>query len=146
RPRGEGWHAAADSIDSSSPARAPPPCRHFGLCGGCVLQHWQDAAYRTWKSALLAAALRAAGFTPPDPPDLIPGLPGARRRLDFAVRRAGGRIILGLHGPRSAEVIDLTDCLVLHPMLLALLPLLRPLLHGLRAIRRQASIIINLLD
>jgi 23S rRNA (uracil1939-C5)-methyltransferase len=146
RPRGDGWHAAAQSIDTASLARAQPPCRHFGRCGGCVLQHWRDAPYRSWKSALLEAALRAAGFTPPRPLDLIPGLPGERRRLDFAVRRAGGRMILGLHGPRSAEIIDLTDCLVLHPTLLALLAPLRTLLHGLRAIRRQASVVINLLD
>jgi 23S rRNA (uracil1939-C5)-methyltransferase len=146
RPRGDGWHAAAQSIDTASPARAEPPCHHFGRCGGCVLQHWQDAAYRTWKSALLEAALRAAGFTPPRPLDLIPGVPGERRRFDFAVRRAGGRIILGLHGPRSAEIIDLTDCVVLHATLLALLAPLRALLHGLRAIRRQASVFINLLD
>jgi 23S rRNA (uracil1939-C5)-methyltransferase len=146
RPRGEGWHAVAASIDAPSPDRALPPCRHFGRCGGCALQHWQDTAYRTWKSALLAAALRSAGFVAPEPLDLVPGLPGERRRLDFAVRRAGGRIILGLHGPRSAEIVDLTDCPVLHPTLLALLPPLRALLEGLRAIRRQASIVINLLD
>lgn len=38
RPRGDGWHAAAEAIDTPSPARAQPPCRHFGHCGGCVLQ------------------------------------------------------------------------------------------------------------
>ena len=146
RPRGDGWHAAAEAIDTPSPARAQPPCRHFGHCGGCVLQHWQDAPYRAWKSALLAAALRTAGFSPPDPLDLVPGQPGARGRLDFAVRRAGGRIILGLHGARSADIIDLTDCPVLHPTLLALLAPLRTLLRDLHAIRRQGSVVINLLD
>ena len=146
RRRGEGWHAAAASIDAPSPDRVRPPCRHFGPCGGCALQHWQDAAYRVWKAGLLEAALRSAGFIPPGPIELIPGLPGERRRLDFAVRRAGGRIILGLHGPRSAEVVDLTACLVLHPTLLALLAPLRALLHGLRAIRRQGNVVVNLLD
>src|ERR1700733_4795315 len=99
RPRGDGWQAAVDSIDIPSPDRAQPPCRHFGTCGGCALQHWQDAPYRAWKSALLTAALRTAGFVPPDQPGPTQGLPGERRRLDFAVRRVGGRIILGLHGP-----------------------------------------------
>ena len=145
-PRGEGWLAVAETIDEPSPDRAPPPCRHFGECGGCVLQHWQDAAYRTWKCGLLDAALRAAGFALPGVLELVPGLPGERRRIDFAVRRAGGRIILGLHGSRSAEVVDLTDCIVLHPTLLALLAPLRVLLQGLRAIRRQGAVVINLLD
>ncbi len=146
RRRGEGWHAAAESIDVPSPARVQPPCRHFGRCGGCALQHWQEGAYRAWKAGLLEAALRSAGFSPPAPIKLVPGLPGERRRLDFAIRRAGGRLALGLHGPGSAEVVDLTECLVLHPKLLALLVPLRALLHGLRAVRRQAEVVINLLD
>jgi 23S rRNA (uracil1939-C5)-methyltransferase len=146
RRSGTGWHAAVETIDEPSPARALPPCRHFGRCGGCVLQHWQDAAYRTWKSGLLEGALRAAGFALPGALELVAGLPGERRRLDFAIRRVGGRIILGLHGSRSTEVVDLTDCSVLHPTLLALLAPLRALLQGLRAIRRQGAAVINLLD
>ena len=61
RPRGDGWHAIPDSIDAPSPARAPAPCRHFGSCGGCVLQHWRDADYRAWKTGLLEAAFQVEG-------------------------------------------------------------------------------------
>ncbi len=146
RSIGDGWAAEAETIEDRSDARVGPPCRHFGRCGGCVLQHWRDAEYRAWKAGLLSFALRQAGFDPPDPMPFHPGLPGERRRIDFAVRRAGGRIILGLHGPRSAEVIDLTDCLVLHPALMALITPLRSLLSGLRAVKREASVVINLLD
>jgi 23S rRNA (uracil1939-C5)-methyltransferase len=146
QPRGDGWHAFAEAIADSTDARVEPPCRHFGRCGGCVLQHWRDAAYRTWKTGLVSYALRLAGFSPPDPLPFIPGLPGERRRIDFAVRRAAGRIVLGLHEQRSAEVVDITDCLVLHPTLMALFQPLRALLQGLTAIRREASVAINLLD
>jgi 23S rRNA (uracil1939-C5)-methyltransferase len=145
RTIGDGWAAAAETIEDRSDARIDPPCKHFGRCGGCVLQHWQDAEYRAWKAGLLSFALRQAGFDVPEPLPFHAGLPGERRRIDFAVRRAGGRIILGLHGPRSAEVIDLTDCLVLHPILMALLAPLRSLLGGLRSIRREASVVVNLL-
>jgi 23S rRNA (uracil1939-C5)-methyltransferase len=146
RPRGDGWYALARSIPQANEARMEPPCRHFGRCGGCVLQHWHDADYRSWKSGLLSYALRQAGFAPPDPIEFIPGLPGERRRLDFAVRRVPGRMILGLHEQRSSKVVDLTDCLVLHPILVALMAPLRTLLLGLRAVRREASVVINLLD
>jgi 23S rRNA (uracil1939-C5)-methyltransferase len=146
RTIGDGWAAVADTIEDPSEARVDPPCQHFGRCGGCVLQHWRDAEYRAWKAGLLSFALRQAGFAVPDPLPFHPGLPGERRRIDFAVRRAGGRIILGLHGPRSAEVIDLTDCLVLHPVLMALITPLRSLLSGLRAVKREASVVVNLLD
>jgi 23S rRNA (uracil1939-C5)-methyltransferase len=144
--RGDGWHAFAETIANSSEARVEPPCPHFGRCGGCVLQHWRDADFRKWKSGLLSHALRQAGFAPPDPLPFVPGLPGERRRMDFAVRRSAGRIILGLHEQRSAEVVDITGCLVLHPALMALMGPLRTLLQGLRAIRREASVVINLLD
>ena len=111
-----------------------------------MLQHWRDEDYRAWKSGLLSHALRQAGFLAPDPLDYVPGQPGERRRVDFAVRRAAGRIILGLHKQRSSEVIDLTECLVLHPRLMGLMEPLRALLLGLRAVRREASVVINLLE
>lgn len=146
QPRADGWHAVAENITGITEARVDPPCRHFGRCGGCVLQHWRDDHYRGWKSGLVSYALRQAGFTPPDPLPFVAGLPGERRRIDFAVRRAGGQIVLGLHEQRSAEVVDITDCLVLHPALMALIGPLRALLQGLQAVRREASVIINLLD
>jgi 23S rRNA (uracil1939-C5)-methyltransferase len=146
QPQGDGWSAQAEVITNPSNARVEPPCRHFGRCGGCVLQHWRDADYRAWKAGLLSHALRQAGFTPPDPLPFVPGLPGERRRIDFAVRRIAGHIVLGLHEQRSAEIVDITDCLVLHPTLMALIGPLHTLLQTMRAIRRDASVVINLLD
>jgi 23S rRNA (uracil1939-C5)-methyltransferase len=144
--RGDGWHAHAEAIANPSDARVEPPCRHFGRCGGCVLQHWRDSEYRAWKAGILSYALGQAGFMLPGQLPFVPGLPGERRRIDFAVRRAAGRIILGLHEQRSAEVIDLTDCLVLHPTLMALMAPMRALLQRLSAVRREGSVVINLLE
>ncbi len=144
--RPPGGKATAERIEHPSSARVSPPCQHFGRCGGCVLQHWRDKEYQAWKSGLLSQALRQAGFTPPEEPSLLPGAPGERRRMDFAVQRANGRIILGLHALRSPEIVDITHCLILHPKLMALLPPLRALLRRVSAIRRQASVVINLLD
>ena len=66
--------------------------------------------------------------------------------MDFAVRRVGKQVVLGLHRTRSGEVTDLSDCHVLHPALLALLTPLREILPRLHALRREASVIVNLLD
>lgn len=66
--------------------------------------------------------------------------------MDLAIRRIGGRIILGLNRENSSEVIDLATCLVLHPALFALLAPLRDLLARITALRRQGSVIANLLD
>ncbi|HET6605986.1 MAG TPA: RsmD family RNA methyltransferase [Rhodopila sp.] len=146
RARGEGWLAEAEAVETTSRERAAPPCGHFGRCGGCALQHWADEPYRHWKASLVATALRHAGYTPPDPVPFRHGLPGERRRMDFAVRRFGRKIVLGLHGAGSSDVEDLTGCLVLHPTLQTLLAPLRTLFAGLSALRKEASVIVNLLD
>jgi 23S rRNA (uracil1939-C5)-methyltransferase len=53
---------------------------------------------------------------------------------------------LGLHSPRSSDIVDLAMCPVLHPTLVALLPPLRALLRGLGALKREGSALLNLLD
>jgi 23S rRNA (uracil1939-C5)-methyltransferase len=66
--------------------------------------------------------------------------------MDLAAHRTRNGVALGLHRQRSAEIVDLTTCLVLHPELVALMPPLRGLLTRLQALRRQGSVIANLLD
>jgi 23S rRNA (uracil1939-C5)-methyltransferase len=48
--------------------------------------------------------------------------------------------------PRSREIVDLVDCHVLHPVLMRLLAPLRAALAGLGALRREGSVVANLLD
>ena len=74
--------------------------------------------------------------------------PGARRRIDLAIRRDGGRVLVGLHRRRrgSRAVVDMRTCLVLDPRLLALVASLRALLPSLDALRAEGSAVLNLLD
>jgi 23S rRNA (uracil1939-C5)-methyltransferase len=66
--------------------------------------------------------------------------------MDFAARREGGALCLGLHAPHSRAIVDVLDCHVLDPTLTALLPPLRTTLASLSALRREASVLCNLLD
>lgn len=66
--------------------------------------------------------------------------------MDLAARRTHTGIALGLHRHRSAEVIDLSSCLVLNPALVALFPSLRDLLRRLQCLRRKGPVIANQLD
>ena len=111
-----------------------------------MLQHWHDDAYIAWKSEKLRTALRRAGFADAAVAAPARTAPGERRRMDLAALRAGGKISLGLHRLHSADVVDLTECLVLNPALVALIAPLRVLVARLRALRREGSIIANLLD
>ena len=134
------------AIATISPDRVAPLCQHFGTCGGCTLQHWADAPYAAWKTALLADALRRAGYPDALVAPMVRTPAGARRRIDFAVRRHGANLTLGLHARNSDEIVDIAECPVLHPALAALLPPLRTLLRSLAALKREGSVVLNLLD
>ena len=143
---GNGFAATVETVLEPSPDRVPPPCPHFLHCGGCALQHWRDEPYIGWKSGLLEAALRRAGYPESPLEPTVRTLPGRRRRVDLALRRVQGGVEVGLHQARAAEVIDLTACTVLDPAIAALISPLRTLLTGISALRREGSGIINLLD
>jgi len=144
--RGDGWIGELESILQSGPGRRAPSCGHFGVCGGCTSQHWVEADYLEWNSGRLAAALRRAGFEAPAMAPIMHGSPGQRRRMDLAVRRGQGSLTLGLHRARGTEIVDLTECPVLHPALFALIAPLRVVLSSLAGVRREASVVVNLLD
>ena len=144
--RGDGWAAEVDAFLEQGAGRRAPVCAHFGVCGGCTSQHWDETPYLEWKAGRLAAALRRAGFEEPALAPIVHGSPGARRRMDLAVRRGQGPVVIGLHQARGTDIVDLTECAVVHPALLALIAPLRSALSGLAAIRREASLVVNLLD
>lgn len=140
--RGEGVAAHLLTRLSDSPDRAAPPCPHVGSCGGCTAQHLTEDAYRRWKTGLLAAALRRAGFadTPIDP--LVPAAPATRRRADLALRDGA----VGFHERASRRVVDAPSCRVLDPAILALAQRLRGLARDLACLRPEAEAQVNLLD
>ncbi len=124
--RGEG--RAGEMVELVAPGqRAQPACQHFGACGGCALQHLDAESYRATKMQWLAAALAQHGLAPETvaPLRLLP--PATRRRARFAL----GTAQIGFHARGSHRLIDVKECAVLHPMLVALLPPLRKLARTL---------------
>ena len=73
-------------VEVESPERIAPICPHFGVCGGCALQHWDTARYRVWKRGLVVAALAQAGVEAPVA-DLVDAHGAGRRRAVFHTRR-----------------------------------------------------------
>jgi 23S rRNA (uracil1939-C5)-methyltransferase len=134
-----------EAIESASRERIDPPCPHFPACGGCALQHLFDPSYAVWKAGLLDAALRRAGFSPVLAP-MARTPPGARRRMDFAVRKHGAAVTVGLHAARSPATVDLANCVVLATELVALIEPLREILRRISGLRHEGSAIANLLD
>ncbi|MGB9644050.1 MAG: class I SAM-dependent RNA methyltransferase, partial [Stellaceae bacterium] len=59
-----GWEGLGVDLLASGPGRTAPRCRHFGTCGGCALQHLDDASYRRLKLGTLRTALERVGIDP----------------------------------------------------------------------------------
>ena len=127
--RGDGLAATVLQILTSGPGRVEAPCRHYGVCGGCSVQHVADDVYAEWKRGQLVEAVVRAGFSA----DLIGPMqriaPGSRRRAAFAFAQRRDALHMGFNARASHQVADVTDCLLLAPALQALLSPLRALLR-----------------
>lgn len=141
--RGEGIVADLLEVLAPSRHREPAPCKHFGVCGGCALQHWRRDIYAGWKNELISRALEQRGVTAPPFEPMLAGLPNERRRADFVVRRQGRRSVAGFHERASPQVVDLEECFVVTPRLVALLPPLRTVLAGILPEGGSADAIVN---
>ena len=146
--RGDG--RAADLVAVLEPGRdrRPPPCRHFGVCGGCALQHLSDSGYIGWKLERLAGALRHSGVMAEHVDSPVQTPPGGRRRAVLAaVRGAADRTLdLGFRMRRGHAVVDLAVCPVLAPAIVALLPAVRDLLSELLPPCRMVQVAVALTE
>jgi 23S rRNA (uracil1939-C5)-methyltransferase len=104
-------------VDAASPDRIAPICPHFGVCGGCALQHLATARYRDWKRGLVSEALAQARLDVPID-DLVDAHGEGRRRAVFHARR-GQRDVLevGFAALRAHHVVAIDHCPILAPAL-----------------------------
>ena len=113
----------APRILTPSPDRVKAPCTHFRQCGGCALQHASDSFLAQWKQQVVETALAAQGLTTEFRPIHV-SPPRSRRRATLAGTRTKKGALVGFHARRSDTIVPITDCHVLHPDLLAVLPTL----------------------
>jgi 23S rRNA (uracil1939-C5)-methyltransferase len=115
--------------------RVAPACAHYGVCGGCSLQHFDLRAQVAAKQRTLEDALWHIGRVRPNhvlPPIYGPGWE-YRQRARLTVRNVPkkGGVLVGFHERRSSYVADMTTCEVLPRRIARLLPLLRELVSKL---------------
>ncbi|QDH12970.1 class I SAM-dependent RNA methyltransferase [Formicincola oecophyllae] len=122
------------------------PCPHFGRCGGCALQDRPLAANLEQKCGRVEGALRQAGFENLPQPGTFQVQPHSRRRMDLAVERVQGGVLLGLHARRGNPIDVADDCLLPRPEIAALFNPLEEVLATLGALTKQGGVAINLLD
>lgn len=128
-------NAKVEAVLQPSFMRVTPGCPHFGVCGGCSMQHLDAAAQVAAKQRILEDNLERIGKVEPEtllPP--IHGLPwGYRQRARLSVRYVlkKGKVLVGFHEKRSSYVADMAQCKILPPKISALIPKLAELVEGL---------------
>ena len=102
-------------VEIASPERIAPICPHFGICGGCAVQHWAEERYRAWKRDLVVTALAHAGLDAPVD-DLIDAHGEGRRRAVFHARRDTHDILrVGFAALRAHDIVAIDHCPILAP-------------------------------
>jgi 23S rRNA (uracil1939-C5)-methyltransferase len=99
---------------SASPDRVEPRCPHFGVCGGCALQHLSPAAQLAAKQRQLLDHLERIGRVTPDEvlePIRGPAF-GYRRRARLGVKyvHKKGRVLAGFREREKPYIAELRHC------------------------------------
>ncbi|MGY3411961.1 23S rRNA (uracil1939-C5)-methyltransferase [Bradyrhizobium sp. GM5.1] len=102
-------------VDVASPERVAPFCPHFGVCGGCAIQHWATEPYHAWKRGIVVETLAQAGIDCEVTP-LVDAHGAGRRRITLHGRFGTHDILkVGFSAASAHDVIPIDRCPILDP-------------------------------
>jgi 23S rRNA (uracil1939-C5)-methyltransferase len=133
-------------IEAASADRIEPICPHFGVCGGCAVQHWQFERYAAWKRALVTDALAQARLDAPV--ETLADAHGEGRRRMVLHARGGSRNLLqvGYAAPRAHHFVPIDRCPILAPGLGRGIAVAWKLAEALAPVRKPLDIAITATD
>lgn len=142
----------AELLEVLQPAteRVTPRCPHFGLCGGCALQHLDPSAQLTIKQRQLADALQRIGRC--EPQRWLEPLRGPvwnyRRRARLGVKYVSkkGRVLVGFRERAGRYIAELGRCEILVSPLDRLIAPLAALIDGLSIRERLPQVEVAVAD
>ncbi len=128
-----------------APERVEPGCTHFGICGGCALQHLIPRQQLTFKETVVREKLRHMGGVEPSTwlTPLAGPAWGYRRKARLAVKYVAGkddRVLVGFREAHSTLVADVASCRVLDPRVGAYIPQLAEMIRRLSIFDRVPQI------
>ncbi|MBI5320634.1 methyltransferase [Bradyrhizobium sp.] len=104
-------------VRQASPERIAPFCPHFTVCGGCAIQHWDEAAYRAWKRNIAVETLAQTGIAG-DVAALVDAHGSGRRRITLHARMGTHEVLkVGFAAAHSHDIIPIDRCPILDPAL-----------------------------
>jgi 23S rRNA (uracil1939-C5)-methyltransferase len=126
---------AATAVEQASPHRVEPGCAHFGLCGGCSLQHLAPEQQVLFKQKQLVEALARLGGVEAEAiaAPVTGPVWGYRRRARLGAKlvpKKGG-VLVGFRERESPLLAAIESCAVLDPRIGTRLRALGALIGGL---------------
>ena len=93
------------AVERASPQRVAPFCPHFGVCGGCAIQHWDSRYYQAWKRNVVVEMLEHAKLACEVHP-LIDAHGLGRRRMTLHARISSHEVLkVGFTAAGSHDII-----------------------------------------
>ena len=136
--------AVCEQVLRASPDRVGPECPHFGLCGGCALQHLAPAAQLVFKQTQLIENLARIGGVKPERvlEPLTGPVWGYRRRARLGVKDVPrkGRVLVGFRERSAPYIADIHECRVLAPPVDRLIDALAALVQSLSIASRLPQV------
>ena len=129
--------ARVTEVIRAASTRVTPRCPHFGVCGGCSLQHADPTLQIATKQRVLEDNLRHIGNVRPS--SIYSPIAGPawhyrfRARLSVRLVPKKGGVLVGFHERRSSYIADMTSCSILPKHVSDLLLPLRALFAGMSA-------------
>lgn len=136
--------AEVNKIISAAPQRVNPSCPHFGLCGGCSMQHAHHDLQINHKQAVLLEQLQHFGQV--QAKALLPPLTGPiwsyRKKARLGVKYVAKKhtVLVGFRERKSSLLAQLDACMVLDPKVGMLITPLRELIASLTVYNQIAQI------
>ncbi|MEM7016595.1 MAG: 23S rRNA (uracil(1939)-C(5))-methyltransferase RlmD [Pseudomonadota bacterium] len=142
-------HGRFDEVDTvdvleASPQRVSPQCAHFGVCGGCNLQHIAPAHQIELKQNTLLEQLQHLGGVEPEvilPPLLGPSW-GYRHKARMGAKYVHKKetMLVGFREKQSNFLAQLEGCEILHESVGRCITDLRELINSLSVRHKIAQI------
>lgn len=127
--------AQMTTLHRAASIRVEPKCKHYGVCGGCSMQHLDSRVQVAVKQRILEDSLARIGKVKPE--TILPAIYGqawgyrerARISAKYVIKKE--KMLVGFHEKRSSFVADMQSCEILEPRIASLIRPLADLLEGL---------------
>ena len=136
--------ARVTEVHRAASARVEPRCPHFGVCGGCSLQHADPSLQIATKQRVLEDNLQHIGNVRPGA--VYAPISGPtwhyrfRARVSVRLVPKKGGVLVGFHERRSSYIADMTSCQILPKQMSDMLVPLRQLIAGMSQPDRMPQI------